>query len=37
VTRISTYEDGTRGDSDVLESAYDEEVLRRLRALGYID
>jgi arylsulfatase A-like enzyme len=37
VTRIPTYEDGTRGDSDALESAYDGEVLRRLRALGYID
>ena len=37
VTSVPTHEDGTRGDSVAIESAYDEEVLRRLRTLGYIE
>jgi len=37
VATIPSYEGGGQGDEEPRESAYDEEVLQRLRSLGYID
>ena len=37
VRQIATYETGPRGEAEALESEYDDEVLERLRSLGYID
>ena len=34
---IETYETGDRSEPQAIESPYDEEVLERLRSLGYIN